>query len=240
VKTKLSLQSDATIQRLGTTDPLIHFFFTPSGGIGNTKSFTSSGEKSGIGDVIFRVKGNAFRGERAALAVGMDVRTPTGDEKNLLGSGAPGIKPFAALSYSYKRVAPHLNLGYQWNGKSILAGDISTGTKADLPNEFLYTAGLDVGVAPRLTLAFDVLGNRIIDSPQVAVRSESFSTLAGPPVNFQNLEFKQGSFNVINGAAGIKINVVQRLLLGFNVLFKMNDSGLRDKVTPLVGFEYDF
>src|SRR5215831_9058814 len=142
VTTKLSLTSNATIQHLGTTDPLIHFFYTPSGGIGNTRSFSSSGEKSGIGDVIFRVKANAFRGEHTALAVGTDVRTPTGDEKNLLGSGAPGIKPFAALSYSYKRVAPHLNLGYQWNGKSILAGDVAAGTKADLPNEVLYTAGL--------------------------------------------------------------------------------------------------
>jgi hypothetical protein len=30
------------------------------------------------------------------------------------------------------------------------------------------------------------------------------------------------------------------LLIGVNVLFKMNDAGLRDTATPLVGFEYSF
>jgi hypothetical protein len=38
----------------------------------------------------------------------------------------------------------------------------------------------------------------------------------------------------------VKVNAGGKLLLDFNVLFKLDDSGLRDKVTPLVGFEYSF
>ncbi|MBI4473119.1 MAG: transporter, partial [Acidobacteria bacterium] len=241
VRTTLSLTSNATIQRLGTTDPAIHFYRSASGGRGNSKSFTSEGTRSGIGDLIFRVKGTAYRGENVALAVGTDFRAPTGDEENLLGSGAPGVKPFAAVSFSHKAIAPHVNVGYQWNGNSVLAGDIAAQRKADLPDQFLYTAGVDVGATSRLTIAFDVLGQRIINSPRLVASNDSFSALSGSPQTFPNIQFRQDqSFNVVNGAIGFKVNPAPGLLLGFNLLFKMNDSGLRDKVTPLFGFEYSF
>src|SRR5277367_2505348 len=55
-------------------------------------SFTGSGSNptnaaSGIGDVVARVKWNAWEGERAGFAAGLDVRFPTGDALNYLGSG---------------------------------------------------------------------------------------------------------------------------------------------------------
>src|SRR5262249_12028085 len=47
-------------------------------------AFTGSGSKpvnsaSGIGDVVGRVKWNAWEGEHAGFAAGLDVRFPTGD-----------------------------------------------------------------------------------------------------------------------------------------------------------------
>jgi hypothetical protein len=39
---------------------------------------------------------------------------------------------------------------------------------------------------------------------------------------------------------GFKLNVVENLLIDFNVLFNIDDNGLRDKVTPLAGVEYAF
>jgi hypothetical protein len=241
VKTSLALTSNATIRRFGTTDPLIHFFRTSTGGIGDTRTFSDEGTASGIGDVIFRVKANPVRLERTGFALGVDVRAPTGDEENLLGSGAPGFKPFAVLSYSYKKFAPHLNLGYQWNGKSVLGGDVAAGRKADLPDQLLYTGGVDIGVASRLTVAFDLLGQRVIDTPELTQVNQSFPTSSGTPVSLPNIQFNQkGNLNILNGAAGLKFNPLPHLLVGVNVLFKMNDAGLRDKVTPLVGIEYSY
>ena len=31
------------------------------------------------------------------MALGLDLRLPTGDESNLLGTGAPGVQPFLPL-----------------------------------------------------------------------------------------------------------------------------------------------
>jgi hypothetical protein len=38
----------------------------------------------------------------------------------------------------------------------------------------------------------------------------------------------------------MKVNVGRTLLATFNLQFKLNDAGLRTRVTPLVGLEYGF
>ena len=49
---------------------------------------------AGIGDVVFRLKGTVYRNERVRLALLTDLRLPTGDEMNFLGSGAYGLEAF--------------------------------------------------------------------------------------------------------------------------------------------------
>jgi len=241
VKVDLGVTSEATIQRIGTaSSPATHFFRDPSapGTFGTTKTFSQSGSASGIGDVIGRLKGRLVKSGATGIAIGVDVRFPTGDELDLLGSGAWGVKPFAILSVSQKVLSPHLNVGYQWNGKSVLAGNVLTGEKKSLPDQILYDAGVDIGVTPKITLALDVLGRRVLKSPRL--QTETFHALQGG-LTFPSIHFIQDAdFNVTNGAAGVKVNAGGRLLLDVNVLFKLDNGGLRDKVTPLVGFEYSF
>src|SRR5262249_49589251 len=151
VSASITAISNATIQRIGTgTDTSIHFFPTDTGDK-SQEQFTGASTARGLGDIVVRVKGTVIRSSRASLAFGLDVRTPTGDEYDFLGSGAPGVKPFLALSARAGRLSPHLNLGFQYNGKSVLAGNPSTGDKAKLQNEISYAAGFDVGVTRRLT-----------------------------------------------------------------------------------------
>ncbi len=241
VKVDLGATSQATIQRIGTaSSPATHFFADPSvpGGFGTTKTFASSGSASGIGDVIGRVKARVVKSGSTGIALGADVRFPTGDELDLLGSGAWGVKPFVVVSFSQKVLSPHLNVGYQWNGQSVLAGNVVTGEKKSLPDQILYEAGLDIGVTPRITLALDVLGRRVLKSPRL--QTETFHALQGG-LTFPNIHFIQDAdFNQTNGAAGVKVNAGGKLLLDVNVLFKLDNAGLRDKVTPLIGFEYSF
>jgi hypothetical protein len=238
VSVEMDVVSDASVQRVGTANtPATHFFRDASGGFGASRRYAGSGTASGIGDVILRLKTTAFKSGQSALALGVDSRLPTGDEEDLLGSGAPGVKPFLALSFANRTFAPHLNLAYQWNGDSVLAGNIMTGEKGDMPDQVLYTAGLDVGLTEKVTIAFDILGRHIIDSPRM--QSTVFRTL-GVGSTFPNIHFETGSFSVVDGAVGIKVNLGGKLLADFNALFKLNDAGLRDTFTPLVGIEYSF
>ena len=53
-------------------------------------------------------------------------------------------------------------------------------------------------------------------------------------------EESTGIHERLNGAVGLKINPFGRLLLDANLLFALDDHGVRDRVTPLIGFEYSF
>jgi len=237
VTVDLAARSDAQVQRIGTAaSPATHYYDDGSGGFGTVETYARSGHASGIGDVIVRLKGTPVHNDSIAIALGVDGRIPTGDEEDLLGLGAFGLKPFAVLSFSQGRVAPHLNAAYMWNGKSVLAGDVAKGTKEDLPDQVQYAVGADVGVTKRLTLAFDFLGTYVIDSPRLV--REVFTAANGQ--SFPQIGFVTESYHLASGSAGLKLNPFGRLLVDFNVLFKLDNAGLRDKVTPLLGIEYAF
>ena len=190
----------------------------------------------GLGDIIVRVKGTTTSWENAGLALAADIRLPTGDELDFLGTGAPGFKPFIIFSYNHKKVSPHVNVGYQFNGNSILAGDVQRGEKGDLPDQFLYSVGVDIGVSEKFSFAADFLGQRVIDASRVTSRKAT--SAAGIETIFDTLHFTQESFNTADAAFGFKVNPAGTLLVTFNVIVKLDSGGLRSRVTPLVGVSF--
>ncbi len=202
-------------------------------------SFTEflAGSASGIGDLVVSAKGTLLQHEKLGLAVGGELRIPTGDEQNFLGSGAIGLKPYFVVARRGK-VAPHLNVGYQWNSKSSLATDQNG--KQTLPMSFNYAAGADMGVTKRLTVVTDWVGQLYFDAPQVSTPTSVPSTVNNQSVAFTSVVPINGSYQVNSLAIGIKANPVKHLLVTANVTIKIGDGGLRDKVVPLVGISYSF
>lgn len=242
VKTHLSVLSAATIVRVGTGDEHdIHFFRDPDAPdqLGAERTFQAGGSASGLGDLIVRVKGAVMRESNRALAAGVDLRMPTGDERNLLGSGAPGVKPFFAYSAAYQRISPHANFAYQWNGSSVLAGDTETGEKADVPDLVQYALGADVALNDKFSMTVDFLGGRSINSPRVRAIDFDASGPAGSAV-LPDITFDRESYWTQSASVGFKTNVVGRLLVDFNLRFTIGTNGLSDRVTPLIGIEYGF
>jgi hypothetical protein len=238
VSVDLAVKSLATVQRIGTTNQAVHYFFTPTGDtFGESATFQKSGHAEGLGDASIRLKGSVAHRPTLGVAIGVEARLPTGDEKNLLGTGALSIKPFLVVSSPHGAFSPHLNAAYQMNGKSLLGGNVLTGEKADLPDEIRVAVGADVGVGKKGSVAIDVIGRRVIDGERIS--SATFTALNNRS-QFPNVRFSRGSYNVYDGAVGVKVNPGGGLLLGLNVTFKLNDTGLRDRVTPLLGVEYSF
>jgi hypothetical protein len=233
VSTDMTVVSDATVRRIGTIDPLTHFFREYDDSVGTRRIFTAFGSASGIGDLTLRLKGRMG----GSFALGLDVRVPTGDEENLLGVGAPGVRPFIVLSRSSRAFSPHFNVGYLWNGSSVLGGSPSTGESADLPDQVTYVVGADFGVSQRFTFVLDVLGTYLLDAPRL--HQSTFHALDGRST-FATVSFTSENYNLLSGAVGFKLNVVESLLVDVNLLFNLDSNGLRDKITPLVGFEYAF
>lgn len=242
VRTRLALLSNATVHRIGTGGELgTHYFRDEDamGGYGSTRQFFSEGSAAGLGDLLARIKATVLREGQRALAVGADVRLPTGDEQNLLGSGAAGVRAFAALSAAVGRLAPHANVGYQWNGRSMLARGIREGDRGDLPDWFTFAVGADLLVAPHLSLVMDVFGQRVLDSPRLLTVDDTFTGPAGSVV-LPDMRFATGSFWSTAGGFGLKGNVASRMLVTFNLRFAIADGGLTDRMAPLLGVEWAF
>ncbi len=213
-------------------------------------SFSNSGSATGVGDIVLRGKYEVYKGERIGVAAGLDLRLPTGDDTNYLGSGATGVRPFGVVSYK-ARISPHAEVGYEFNGDSALAGQfVHTATvKSQLPNRFVYIVGADVAFNRRITGAFDLYGQRLFGAAQIT--SQPYTDLGscsdvdcatlGSSSTHPNLNGNQkNDFNVTNASVGAKIRVLRNLVATGNVLIKLDDGGLRAKVVPLVGLSYSF
>lgn len=159
---------------------------TTSGLFQQQVNFNALG-KTGFGDMLLRFKGTVIERHGAVLALGTDLRLPTGDDRNFLGTGTTAVKPFAALSLYSKPwsngivFSPHLNVGWQFAGQSILGGEINptivkvptpsggttefglplSATKGYLPDVFSWAVGTEVALGKRNTVVVDVLGNQI-------------------------------------------------------------------------------
>jgi hypothetical protein len=234
VEVNVDASAEAQVERLATGETLPDTHVFPNGTANQT--FRQSGSASGIGDVVlrgkYRITGN---GSPALFAVLGEARLPTGDERNLLGTGAFAGKLALVGTVNANTIAPHFNAGYTMNGKG-------------LPDEVNYSAGVDWVVDPKITVAADVIGRHQSDIRSIAVDDTTFianTNPTGPPVEvsgtFPRLTYTPNeSRDILYGSIGFKVNFAGNFLLSLNGLFPLTDKGLQDEFTPLIGVDYSF
>jgi hypothetical protein len=199
----------------------------------------SPGSASGIGDVTFNGKGELWRGDHGTVSAGMNVRTPTGDDLNYLGSGAWGFSPYLVYSYLAK-ISPHAKIGYQWNTTTELNNPTGQpGGNQALPGGMQYNLGADWAVLRHITVALDLLGNQYLNAPKL-VRTTTPLPTNPSTISLQTIVPGTSSYSINNASAGLKWNPYRNLVLSGNVLFQINNNGLRSRPTPLVGMSYKF
>ena len=238
VRVELEAQLTEQIVRLaseGFSNPPFHRF--PDGG--DQVTDFSSGSASGLGDVLLRGKYNLASNENAGFAVATDVRLPTGDEDDLLGTGATQTRLFFIGSASFGRFAPHVNAGYTFSsGGSELVGE--------LPEEIGFTLGFSAALHPRVTVFSDVVWRTLLDANQLLRDSTTHQLRRFGEAEIRSVEravlrTQQDDLNLILGSLGIKVNITGELLLTANLALSLGEEGLRDEdVVPLLGVDYSF
>jgi hypothetical protein len=235
-RVEMNARIATSIQRLATSaDPfVVHQFDDGS----SEHTYLESGSASGIGDVLVRAKWNFLRSSSAGVAAGTDVRLPTGDEQDLLGSGATQVKLYLVAGGSAGRFSPRATFGYTLSS----GGSDYTG---DLPDELNYSAGFDLVPHKRLTIAADFLGRTLLDAQRLVLEQRSFdyAQRSDPTVRqatFATPTTTTGNMGLYLASVGFKLNPFGRLLLVGNVLFSLGEDGLQDDVTPVFGLDYTF
>jgi len=213
----------------GASSPQTHVFANGQ----KNESFSAKASASGIGDIVVRAKYNFYRQDNAGLALGVDLRLPTGNEDDMLGTGSTQTKVYLITSGTGGRVSPHANVGYTFASGG-LAND-----------QFNYVGGLEIRASPTVTFVADLIGRTFLDTYRLADVSEAhqYRTSDNGPLQsmtLEGLDIEEGTLTSILGTVGIKANPAPNLLLSAHVLVSLTDGGLRTKFTPVLGIDFSF
>lgn len=121
-------------------------------GTGDAAIDRSSGDKTGIGDILLRTKYNLLENHEVLPDLGIrgGVSIPTGEEKNFMGVGDFRFEGLAIASKYFASpigiIGPHANTG-------VVIVDNQSGR-----NLFIYIAGFDLAPVPVLAFSLDLLG----------------------------------------------------------------------------------
>lgn len=263
----VSIDARVTAEILRTasaSNPITHSFDGRGAG---TIALSEQGSATGLGDILVRAKYNFLRSETTAYAAALDLRLPTGDEDDLLGTGATQAKFLFVASSELGRFSPHVNLGY-----TLSSGDTSAEATSfnfdpatygmppiptdlvpedvdlSVPDEVNYTVGFNVAATPYVTVGFDVLGRSLRSVPRFGLRDVSYENRGPgglPAVSYQafdefSVESPEGTVNLLLGVIGVKFNLGSTFILNGTILFPMSDNGLKPNITPAIGFDYVF
>lgn len=195
---------------------------------------------SGLGDVALRLKYGILAGGDVDLAALADIRLPTGEESDFLGTGKTNARFSWIMSRKVGNFVPHVNLGYDYRG-------------ADLDSdEFEFVLGFDNKIAKGVTFAADLLaeidiqGDEAIDlAPGSRPIHDMFVTTTGDTaisarqVDLSNIADRNND-NTIDLALGFRIAPSENILFLANILVPLNDGGLRSTFAPTLGFAISF
>jgi hypothetical protein len=209
----------------------------------------SKAENTGIGDIDLRAKYNFWNvpdlwNGKLGMAASLDVKLPTGstgdrtrfEQAQLiegssllvrdsrfdlgdppLGTGIVRVRPQVIVSGSWFGVEPHINLGAE------------LGETAGVTNDLVYATGLAVSTAGgRVTIVGDLLGRHTFDVKRRRIPSGTF------------VGDEKANPDTLTASIGVKINPFRTLIVFFNILKGLNNTGLQDDVTPTAGLEWSF
>jgi hypothetical protein len=164
---RLDLEADASATIIDRGGAGIHFFdptpgriITPGGRPTDAPTSRGSGTAFGVGDVFLRLKWrflDLFKGsdDKAPLSKWMEfalltqVKLPTGNEDDLLGTGDTNVRLVLVASKTFEGwLEPHFNFGYEWNG---------TSARRDA---YIWAVGIGAKVIDELTLFADLVGKK--------------------------------------------------------------------------------
>lgn len=228
----------------------VEYGLLPNGSIGTgvINNCSSAGSATGVGDVTLAAKAWLWKihrhgGNSGGFSAGAELRLPSGNSSNFLGAGTIGFRPFAVFTYG-GHFSPHANIAYEVNGNTNLITN-SAGEYQQLPSRLIYSGGVDWGIQGplhgRLTIAADVIAQRVFDAQRVGLTSFS-PTFIQPTLSYRSILPYTASYNRVDGSGGFKLKPFDNneLLITGNLLVKMNEAGLRARLAPLGGLSITF
>jgi len=184
---------------------------------------TGSAFVTGLADVAVRAKYNLLQARGGGVSAHADLRLPTGDEEQLLGSGKTTIRLAAIASIERGRIGAHARAGFSQGGAS---------------DDVEFGGAVVVSAATRFNVVGEIFGRRLSALARVT------DSVAPHPITpnvatTRLLPISMGTTTAL-ALAGFKWNLTRTWLLNANVLFPLTETGLTGSPTSSIAIDYTF
>jgi hypothetical protein len=201
-----------------------------------------AGSAAGLGDIALRAKWRLVTRDGGGVALGLDARLPTGDKEALLGAGVSRTLVSGIWSTTAGRFSPHASGGFEYWSNPFEVRDPLVGTTVAAGRHAIaYEGGVEWAVSDGVTVNGELLGRWIRNGARLEY--VPLAAHAGNPFGIVSASVASAAPNGLHRtsiAAGVKWNAAGSALLTVSVLIPIRDAGLRDRFTPVIGFDWGF
>lgn len=184
----------------------------------------ASGNSSGLGDIVGRIKINLGQSSRFGAALLTDVRFPTGDADNLLGSGSTSLRALGVASAQFGSFSPHVNVGYLARGGEFQSDAI------------VARLGFDNLMTSWATFAAELLSEWQVGENPITLPGDIIFT-APFERRVASVSIPQRRDDILNAAMGFKFNVRGPMVIVTNIMMPLLSSGLQPDYFWTLGLE---
>jgi hypothetical protein len=196
---------------------------------------------SGIGDIALRSKVRLYERDQGGVALGIDLRLPTGDPEAMLGAGVSRTLVSGIWSTTSGPFAPHASFGFEYWGDAFQVYDPLLQAPIDAGRHgIVYEGGVEWAASDRLTVNGELMGRTVNNGGRLVYRDLPMLPNPFGITTASVATVDPRGLHRLYGAAGIKWNFAGTALLTANLLLSMNDQGLRDHLTPVIGLDWGF
>ena len=220
--------------------PFVNLHIDGSHQIGNEIA-EGSASHNGVGDIALRSKIRVYPQGQGGVALGVDLRLPTGDPEAMLGAGVSRTLVSGIWSSTAGPFAPHASAGFEFWGNAFQVYDPFQQARVDAGRHgFVYDGGVEWASSPVLTVNAEIMGRTITDGGRLGYRNLPLSPNPFGITSASIATVDPRGLHRISFATGIKWNFAGTALLTANILLPLNDQGLRDNLTPVIGLDWGF
>ena len=196
---------------------------------------------SGLGDVALRGKIRLHERGQGGVALGVDLRLPTGDPQAMLGAGVTRTLVSGIWSTTVGPLAPHASVGFEYWSNPFRAFDSLQRASVDAGRHgSVYQAGVEWAATDRLTVNGEVMGRTIRNGGRLTYKEVPMSANPFGLTSASVASVDPAGLRRVSVAGGVKWNLAGTALITANLLMPITDAGLVDHLTPIIGLDWGF
>ena len=200
-----------------------------------------SATAQGLGDVALRGKIRLYEQRQGGVALGVDLRLPTGDPEAMLGAGVTRTLVSGIWSGTIGPVVPHASFGYEFWSDPFRAFDPLQQAPIDAgKNGTLLQGGVEWAATNRLTVNGELMQRTIRNGARLTYKAVPLPANPFGLTSASVASIDPRGLDRVSVAGGIKWNIAGTALLTANVLIPVTDAGLVDHLTPVFGLDWGF